>query len=67
MDDLEQLQKRLESVSDSYGTFVKVICKSAKKHPSFIEPMNKYLDDHSKATTSDIIEFWLIDLLKKQY
>ena len=67
MDKLELLRQRLESVSDSYDTFVKVICDIAKRHPDYVSPMNKYFDDHPDAPTSDVIEFLYSDLMKKSY
>lgn len=66
MDELELLRQHLESVSDSYDTFVKVICDIAKKHPDYVRPLNKYFDDHSDAPTSDVIVFLYSDLMKKQ-
>lgn len=53
---MEELKKKLESVSDCYDDFVRGMLLIAKEDPDKVDLICKYIDDHRDATTSDIIK-----------
>ena len=48
---------RLNNVKDSYYSFVVAVLTYVKNKPSRLPIVEKFLDEHSDASTSDILEF----------
>ncbi len=54
---MEEFTKRLTNIPGSYFNFVVGIITYAKKNPQRMNNINKFLDEHPDATTSDIVYF----------
>lgn len=54
---MEELKRMLINVSDSYYDFVVGILDEAKKSESRKKALTGYINNHPKATTSDIVKY----------
>ena len=54
---MENLTIRLEAVEDSYYGFVVAVLNYVKKKESRFKVVDKFLREHPKALSSDILEF----------
>lgn len=56
---MEKLSELLNSVHDSYYDFVVAVLNYAKRNKNNLEEMTTYIEQHSDAGSSEIIEFMI--------
>ena len=54
---MEKIAIRLNNVKDSYYSFVVAVMTYVKNKPSRLPIVQKFMDKHPDASTSDILEF----------
>lgn len=63
MEKLEKLRMLLENVSDSYSDFVIGGLREAKDDEKYADMLIAFIESHSDATTSEIIQFETEEIL----
>lgn len=54
---MKELMARLEKIEDTYDDFILGVINFAKKNPSHVDILNRYLQENKNATTCDVIAF----------
>ena len=54
---MKELMARLGKIEDAYDDFIFGVINFAKKNPSHVSILNKYLRENDNATSCDVIAF----------